>query len=273
MASPTVSFQPAKTTAQFQAVLQSLASFDKIEVKPIIDTLLGTTEREKCFIATYLRAAANAVTLLELKHPKHFQAINMLARGMFELAVDTRLIDVIRDGSEKILAFVDVEKLRCARKILKFHVANPAAKVGPSIYASFVKNEEKRIDALQARLWPGSKVNKLKHWSEKDMAQRVALVGKPFDEMYELNYSHLSWQVHSGLTGVVNLKAETFTTMCGCGFIFAASSYGEVLRAMIEEFKIEKAIAAIKQRMKVARALPFAATQTEIDQLLASCEP
>jgi len=271
MSASPIPFNPAKVTAQFQSVLQSFANFDKIEVKPVIDTLLGTTEREKCFIATYMRASANVGTLLELKHRKHFQAINMLTRAMFELAVDIRLIDAIPNGSEKMLAFVDVEKLRCARKILNFHSTQPIRRADPSTYTSFVVNEGRRIDAMRARLWPGTKPNRLTHWSEKNLQERVALLKSPLDELYVLNYAHLSWQVHSGLTGVVNLKAETFTNMCGSAFILAADSYGEILLAMIQEFKIEKATTNIKQRMKVARALPFAETQEEIDRLLAAC--
>jgi hypothetical protein len=266
-------FDPVKTTGQFQASLQSLANFDRIEVKAVIDTLIAPSNREKCFIATYLRASANVGTLLDLEHPKHFQAINMLTRAMFELAVDIRLIDVITNGSEKMLAFVDVEKLRSARKILKFHSKKPLTKADPAIYASFVTAEGARIDALQAHLWPGTKTKDLKHWSAKNLPERVTLLNGPFEELYVLTYPHLSWLVHAGLTGVINLKSETFTTMCGYAFILAADGYREILQAMIEVFKIAKAVPNIDKRMRVARLLPFTETQEQVNQLMASLEP
>ena len=61
------------------------------------------------------------------------------------------------------------------------------------------------------------------------MSGRVKLLDPLFEEIYEVHYPHLSWQVHSGLTGVVNLRAETFTVMCGQGFKLAADSYRETL--------------------------------------------
>ncbi len=267
MAASTVPFDPVKTAGQFYAVLKSVSEFDKLEVSGVIHTLLATSDREKCFIATYLRGSGNVATLLELKWPKDFQAINMLARALFELAVDTRLINVIPKASEKMIAFADVEKLRCARKILKFHAAHPVTKVDTSIYSSFVANESKRIEALRVTLWPGLK--KLSHWSGMNLPDRTKLLkGFPFDELYEINYPHLSWQVHAGLTGVVNLKAETFTTMCGSAFILAADSYREILLAMIEEFKIEKADDKIKRKLKAAKMLPFTESQEQAEQLL-----
>lgn len=265
---PYVPFDPVKTTAQFFAVLKSVAEFDKLEVSAVISTLLTPSEREKCFVAIYRRTSANVVTLMELNHPKHFQAINMLARTLFELAVDIRLINVVSQACEKMIAFIDVEKLRCARKILKFQAAHTAAKINAAIYASYVANEGVRIDALQAMLWPGTK--RLEHWSAQNVRDRIALLKAPFDEIYEVNYPQLSWQVHSGLTGVANLKAETFTTMCGQAYILAADSYREVLLAMIEEFKIQKANTMIEGKLKAARMLPFTENPEQVEQLLKS---
>src|SRR5205085_12307415 len=133
-----------------------------LEVSGVIHTLLAISDREKCFIATYRRGSSNVATLLELKWPKDFQAINMLARALFELAVDARLINVVPKASEKMIAFVDVDKLRCARKILKFHAAHPVTKVDTLIYSSFVASESSRIEALRVKLWG---LKKLSHWS------------------------------------------------------------------------------------------------------------
>jgi hypothetical protein len=267
MAAATVPLDPAKTTGQFYAVLKGVSEFDKLEVNGVIRTLLTPSDREKCFIATYLRGSANVATLLELKWPKDFQAINMLARTLFELAVDARLINVIPKAPEKMIAFVDVEKLKCARKILKFHASHAVPKVDTSIYSSFVASEATRIGGLRSSLWPG--LEKLSHWSGMNLPDRTKLLKAfPFEKLYEINYPHLSWQVHSGLTGVINLKAATFTTMCGCAFILAADSYREILLAMIEEFKIERADDKIKKKLKTAKMLPFAESREQAEQLL-----
>lgn len=248
-------FDPLQTTDRFYTMVKSLSEFDKMEVRGVIQTLIATSGRERCLIGTYYRATANIATILEFRQTRHFQAISMLARGLFELAVDKRLIDTLHDGPTKILEFSDVEKLRCARKVLRFKAANQGAKVDTATYSAFVANNEKRIDATKSILWPTTK--KVSHWSGLDLARRIALVKSPFEEIYEVNYPQLSWYVHSGLTGVVNLKAETFTLVCGCAFKLAADSYGEVLTTMIREFNMARANEKIEDKLKAARLLPF----------------
>ena len=264
--SAVATFDPLQTTDRFYTMLKSLSEFDKMEVRGVIETLFSTSGRERCFIGTYHRTTANIATLLEFKQPRHFQAAAMLARGLFELAVDIRLIEVIPDSMRKILEFTDVEKLRCARKVLRFKAANPATKADTTIYSSFVRNNENRIDAAKSMLWPGTK--NVSHWSGLKLPARVALVKSPFEEIYEVNYPQLSWYVHSGLTGIVNLRAETFTLMCGCAFKLAADAYREVLLTMIREFKIAKANEKIEGKLKAAKLLPFTDTPAEVERLL-----
>jgi hypothetical protein len=247
-------------------MVKSLSEFDKIEVRGVIQTLLSKTDREQCFIGTYYRSVANVGTLLELKSPKHVQAIAMLARALFELAVDIRLLGVVPDGPAKLIAFSDMEKLRAAYKIPKFKAANRNASVDSSIYSSFVTNNEQRINGERRVLWPN--LPKLKHWSGLDLASRVALLKSPFDEIYEVHYPRLSWYVHSGLTGVANLEAETFTVMCGYAYKLAADSYWETLLTVIREFKIEKANEKIEAKLEYAKMLPFTRSPEQADQLL-----
>jgi hypothetical protein len=247
-------------------MVKSLSEFDKIEVRGVIQTLLSKTDREQCFIGTYYRSVANVGTLLELRSPKHFQAIAMLARALFELAVDIRLLSVVPDGPAKLIAFSDVEKLRAARKIIEFKAANPNAAVDSTIYSSFVTNNEQRINAERRTLWPN--LARVQHWSGQDLASRVALLKSPFDEIYEVHYPRLSWYVHSGLTGVADLEAETFTVICGNAYKLAADSYWESLLTVIHEFKIEKANEKIEAKLKAAKMLPFTDGPEQAEELL-----
>lgn len=247
-------------------MVESLNQFDNQEVKGVIHNLLSTSERERCFIATYYRAAGNVTSLLELKHPKHFQAIAMLTRNLFELSVDIKLIDLIPDGPAKIREFTDVEKLRAAHKILRFKAANPSAKVDTTPYNSFVASNESRIAAARKLLWP--KTKKLSHWSGLHIRERAELVKSPFQEIYEVKYPMLSWYVHSGLTGVVNLNAETFTVLCGIAFQLGAEAHRELLLTMIREFKISKADGKIEGKLEAAKYLPFTNSSEEAGEVL-----
>ena len=257
---------PAVATDRFYTMLKSLNEFDRLEVRGVVQTLLLTTARERCLIGTYYRATANVGSLLELKNATHFQAVAMLARGVFELSVDVNLIDVIQDSATKIIEFNDVEKLRCARKILRFAASASGTPVDTSIYSAFEKNNGTRVDATAKQLWPN--VRRVEHWSGLKMSKRVALLKSPFEEIYEVHYPRLSWYVHSGLTGVVNLKPETFTVLCGVGFKIAADSYWELLCGVIREFKIAKANEKIEKKLKLAKLLPFTDTPDEAERLL-----
>jgi hypothetical protein len=258
-----VASNPQDVADRFFTMVKSLEKFDEIEIRSVINTLLSPTEREKCFIATYRRTVANVASLLELKSAKHFQAIAMLARALFELAVDIRLIDVLPQSCEKMVAFVDVEKLRCALKVQQFKASHQGSGVDTSNYDSFVSTRRASVEAAMKALWPG--MTKVTHWSGRVLSERVKLLKPPFEQIYEVLYPSLSWQVHSGLTGVVNLKAETFTFICGKGFELSGDSYSEILSAMIDEFKIETANRTVRGKMKAAKLLPFTDTAEEAE--------
>lgn len=115
---------------------------------------------------------------------------------------------------------------------------------------------ENRIEVGRKLLWPNTK--KLSHWSGLRISERAELLKSPFQEIYEVKYPMLSWYVHSGLTGVVNLNAETFTVLCGIAFQLAAETYRELLLTMIREFKIAKADGKIEGKLEAAKYLAFA---------------
>jgi hypothetical protein len=93
-------------------------------------------------------------------------AVAMLARAIFELAEDIKLINAIPDSVKKMLTFTDVEKLRSAKRIVSFKNANPSAQVDATIYDQYIVNNGARIDAERAALWPGVKTAR---WEENNM--------------------------------------------------------------------------------------------------------
>jgi hypothetical protein len=247
-------------------MLKSLAQFDKLHLRGVIRGLLAKTDRDNCFIGNYYRAVANIESLLSLKSARDLQAISMVARGLFELAVDTKLISIIPDAVKKIVTFSDVEKLRAARKIVKYKAANPSAALDATVHDTFITNNARRIDAERAAVWPGMK--KVEHWSARNLADRVALLKAPFDEIYEVEYPRLSWYVHSsGLTGFVDLEARTFNQLAGNQNRLAGESYVIILTAVIDEFGLEKANPRIKTQLKLAKIMPFTTTPEETLEL------
>ncbi len=256
---------PGDTAQRTFASITSMMQFDELEVRGIIRNILAPTEHEKCFILIYWRAAAQVMSLSKLNGHQHFQAITMIARSLFELSVDLKLIDKIPDGVDKMIAFVEVEKLRAARKIVKFKQKHPAARVDDSLYQSYIAGEAARIEATKAKLWPGAK--KIDGFANMNLADRATLAGLEYEEIYEVEQPRMSWQVHSGLTGVANLKPETFTYMAGVGMASCIKSYELILNALIDEFMIGMADDKIKKKLTVSKLLPWADDPEQAQQL------
>lgn len=248
---------PTKETAQrLHASLTSMMQFDEIEVRGVIEAIINPSDRECCFVLIYHRAAANVASLSKLKGQQHFQAITMLARNLFELTVDIKLIDKITDSVPKMIAYVEVEKLRAAKRIVAYKTKYPAIALDDSLYQSYIATEGSRIEVNKAKLWPGA--TRVDGWPNMNLKDRSDLLGHPYDEIYEVEQPRMSWQVHSGLTGVANLKAETFAHMAGVGIGSCIKSYETILSAIIDEFKIDKADDKIKGKLEVSKLLPWA---------------
>ena len=254
---------------QIYTVVKSIREFDKLRVAGILSSIINPSDRENCFLGTYYRTTANIESLLALNNPTHFQAAAMLSRSLFELAVDIKLIDKIPGGWLKMVFFVEIEKLRSARKMIDFARLNPGRTFDVSLQTEFVAKNAGRIEQNQKTLWPSKKPkaqpSDLKHWSSKDLSQRAALLGDPFDEMYNSQYPRLSWYVHSGLTGVLNLPSEFFPMVHGYALSLCMSCYSQILESVIHEFKIHLADDKIHKTLKYATLLPF--TKTPEDEV------
>lgn len=273
MASSAVTTASDNAGALF-AVVKSIRAFDKLELAGIVSSVaaLKPTDRESCFLATYYRTAGIVDSLLRLDNARHFQAAAMCARSLFELAVDIKLVDKIPNGWMKMVFFVEVEKLRCARQMIAFAKANPNRPTDVLSQTEFVAKNEMRIDQNRRTLWPTKKPNSrrlpdLKHWSELTLAERTELLGEPFDATYKFQYPRLSWYVHSGLTGVVNLPAEFFPTVHGYALVMAIACYSQILESIIHVMKIDIAHDKIHKALKLATLLPFSKSPEDEEAL------
>ena len=263
----TLNKEPRREPTRFFETLTSLNDFDKIEIRNVIHGLLNPTPREICFTTNYYRAFTNVESILVLNDVKHIQAIASVTRGLFEIAIDVALINHIPQGPEKMLAHVDVERLRSAEKIIAFKASNPTSEVDSRIYEQFVRNESKRVIGLRDSLWPGRP--DVQHWSLLKMQQRVEKLGSPFNELYVLEYPVLSWFIHSGLTGFANVQKDSLDDVVENAFTIAVKSYMALLGAVIVEFNLDKHDPDIKRRMQYAQMVPWTDSEHQAAQLRA----
>jgi hypothetical protein len=256
---------PDDIPARIFAALGSVHRFDEIEVRPVVQTLIKVDERAMCFKLIYYRVVSNVTSILALNNRKHFQAHAILSRTLFELDIDIKLIDVIPNAVEKIIAFVDVDRLHCARKVEKYKASHPNSKKDDKIEKEFIVKHSARIDADQARLWPKRRPE---HWSGKTIRDRAVLLGDAYEEKYEVEFPRMNWQAHSGLTGVAYFKAETFPKMAAMAIVSSTNSYKSILESVIKEFHIQKYDKQIMRKMKAAELMPFTDSEAEAQDLM-----
>jgi len=250
---------------RFFTLVRSINLFDQKKIRGVIGGVVATSERDRCFIGIYYRAKTNVESLLSLKYVKDFQASIMIARSLFELAVDVNLINAIQDAVKKIAVFSEVEKLKSAKRIVDFRSTYPDPLYPSTVHADYIKNNAARIEAEKNSLWPG--VQKVCHWSGLDLRARTLLLKAPFDEIYDVKYAELSWYTHAaGLTGF-DLKAETYPLLQGVSFELAARCYTILLTTIIDEFDLLKADPGLKRHLDYARKVPFTDTNEQVDEL------
>lgn len=239
------------TTNPFYHVLIDLEAFNQRFVVGVPERIKRPQKRERCFLITYYRSVLNINSIIVLNNAVHFQAIAMLARNLFELAVEIRLIDLIPNGVHKMVVFEQLERLRAALRATAFastHTLKVPVDLSP--FHRFIKTKQSGIEADAKKLWGSLK---LTHWSERTLAVRAKMLGVPFEETYQFLYKQLSWHAHAGLAGVLNVPPETCATLSIVSCKIAAESYQEILMAVVKEFKLSKATPTIENEFTFAR--------------------
>jgi hypothetical protein len=251
---------------RFHGVLMLLQKFDLENVRGRVEAKTDHPPREFAIVATYLRTLAHVGSLIRLNDPSHFQAVSMVARGIFELAVDIRLIDRIDDAPARYDAFSKVERLRVARRIVAFHTttshdeADPVdSAAGPMepkwVHEKFITENSAEIDALAKTFWPKQfeKNKTILHWSGRDLRQRAILLGDPFDEIYDVEYAELSWYVHPGVGVIATFDKEIYPVVCGKAYGIAIRCYHQTLQFMLEELRLKESDDLIDRKLEFAR--------------------
>lgn len=257
--------EQAADLERFFTAIKSLNELDNLAIRNVVGGMLGPTERERQFTLNYHRATLNIEFLLDaMKTTKQFQAITMVARSVLETAVELKLMAQDPDSTHKVSLFTEVEKLRTAKRMAGFKAKHPNANVETIAYEQFIMANEQRITHEKDQMWPGKKV---KHWSLLSMESRCKHLGEPFEELYEFHYAHLSWYVHSGVTGVTNVQGETLSLLCGISFRLITECYAIILEAIINEFRFYKVDDKLNKKIALAKMLPFTSSQAEIDSI------
>lgn len=176
---------------RFYGALRNLNDLELRDFRNVITGVLRPTPREKILTVNYHRAAIDVGMLLSIKDTRQVQAVAMLARAVFELSVEIKLINLHADAANKVDVFTRVEKLRAAKKVVAFKEAHPQVHFHFETQQKFIRAYGQSIQAERLATWPGR--DRVKHWTLKSLANRAKDLGDPFDRIYEVHYLQLSW--------------------------------------------------------------------------------
>jgi hypothetical protein len=224
----------------FHAALRNLDKLERDDFREVIKSLFNPTLRERYITVNYQRAAFNVDMMVAIKDTKQFQTLSLLARTIFELAVEIKSIIRDADAAKKIELFSKMEVLRSSRRIVEFTGGGPEARRYQQ-QADFIAKYGAQIDADEAAMWPPnptkSKKQVIKHWTKKDIRQRAKDLGDPFDRIYDVHYAQLSWMTHSGVVSPLNMTSAWVASFVSVVYSIAIDSYVEILEMLVSQFK------------------------------------
>jgi hypothetical protein len=221
---------------RFFAALANISGIDTREVRPGVEKHRRSSFRQRYVARHYYKAISDVELLLSLGLEIKPRAIDILARSLFELAVEVQLIGAMNDSIKRIKVFDQAERLRLAREVVSFHSTYPDSKAPIHEYQDFVAKNEKRIEAMCASTWPDAA--SVTHWSLLDFAERVKRLKPPFDEIYRMSSQNIKWYVHSGTLEGSEFGDVDSASLSRMSFTAALVSYRQMLEAVIDEFKI-----------------------------------
>ena len=139
-------------TVGFRAILE----FNNWCLLPALNALLNPTPKEMALQLLFGRIRLLMETLSVLTNVRHFQSIVGASRTAVELYVDMHLLarNAIPDGLEKFGVFDRVQRLKAARRMIRFHSKYPYLYPrGVESFKAFEAAHGAAIDADRARLW------------------------------------------------------------------------------------------------------------------------
>ena len=174
--------------------------------------LLFPLRKEQALMITYFRMFLWIHSITLLKEFRDFQVVVAAARAIFELFMDLNLLigNKIDKTIDKFYAFYDIEKLRIAKELIEFLEKHPNVEIKAKAHKELLSDAHQvnTIGKLKSKYW--STCKKITHWSGLSIKKRAELLGDEFETIYYRAYPIMSWYIHAGPSGHINMEEQTF---------------------------------------------------------------
>ena len=211
-----------KTEAFYQGT-DAIGEFAQKVMIPVLRDQLKKTDKETAITGTYFRMYAWVQSLIRLNDPRHFQAAATVARALFELLLDIKLLDADTNGKmvAKFHAFPEIERFQMAKDYVECADRNPDVSTQDAHQRKLVSQPEKEED-IRGKIvkhWgktKGAKPNSCKppiHWSGMNIRERAQQFGTSFEKRYLFDYRIGCLASHSGSAIYAGLDSDALESI------------------------------------------------------------
>lgn len=255
---------PVMVAKSYYCGLEACHGFAGKFLNPVLATQLSLSERETAILSHYYRSVAYCRSLLLLNDAIHFQTVASAARSILELYLDIEIVhrDLFPDGVARVVAFMEAQKLRAARRTLRFFADNPTLLTSPSAVdpqRDYVKKGEARIDTQTEKFWGLDRKGNPRtpdHWTGRDLKSRAIMLGKHFELLVNEGYDHRNFLIHTGLAGVSGLNRKDFTILCALSYRTIHECLLGTFTILVEELKLKAALESFHEQREQLRLIP-----------------
>lgn len=220
----------------------------------------GRVKRDKALSMIWSRTRAWLHTFDALNQTKHYQAMAVGCRTLFETFVDVALVhnSTHDEAAEKMFFHAESAKLKNADIACQFF-ANCKLDV-PAEYAPlemFVRGEKQRIENQRSIYWPNRK-NPCKHperWSgnssleaDVDIVDRLCgtfvetELNMTLAKFYNTEYRKINWHIHSGMAGIDMMPAEFFDITAGFALKWSSEFASMIAKMIMIDLELNKGL-------------------------------
>lgn len=245
---------PHELLSAYHDGLRHAVDFAQHEVIPILSGQIGLNRREEAQLGLFYIIHSLASSGVRLNNKVDFVGMAGIARTLFELLVDLKILDLAdlpEIELDRFHTFAEVDKFRKARRLVELYKKNPSIQehslFNPEVRKIFIskpgKTEEieKKVDMLWGRTKKGT-LNWPDHWSNLTIKDRVKKLGDAYEHKYLEIYALLSSYTHSGNTAYAGLSPNSFEYFYGFSLELTRKMYVEALLIIAKTFVLTSAL-------------------------------
>lgn len=234
--------------------LKEAVDFVQSRIIGVLSGQLNLSKQEQSVLGIFFRIHALACSLIRLNQKIDFNAVAIIARTIFELLLDIKMLSsptVKQRDLERFISFPDVDRFRKAHKIVSLQKQYPYLEdrslLDSSKRKEFVE-EPGKCDTIKAKveeLWGKNKKGKLNwpdNWSGSSIREQAKYFGPLYEQEYLEIYSLLSSYTHGGGSAYFGFSVKTFESVYGNSLEYARKMYIEAVIICSEMFNLKKGI-------------------------------